>query len=148
MMTSSTPAPLNKHSSALEVGIGTGQATRPILETGCQITAVELGDQMAAFVREKFKEHPNFSVVNCPFQNYECPDNSIDLIYSASAFHWIPEEIGYKKVFDALRPGGVFARFALGKPSFFDEIREMIDAHGGLFTIYDTIDLQLARKPE
>ena len=37
---------------------------------------------------------------------------------------------------------------ALGKPSFFDEIREVIDAHGGLFTIYDTIDLQLARKPE
>ena len=32
--------------------------------------------------------------------------------------------------------------------AFFDEIREVIDAHGGLFTIYDTIDLQLARKPE
>ena len=30
---------------------------------------------------------------------------------------------------------------------FFDEIREAINDHGGVITIYDTIDLQLARKP-
>lgn len=27
------------------------------------------------------------------------------------------------------------------------EIEKAIDQHGGTFTIYDTIDLQLARKP-
>ncbi|MBE5784031.1 MAG: class I SAM-dependent methyltransferase [Clostridiales bacterium] len=223
--------PLNKASRALEVGIGTGQATSPILETGCQLTAVELGDQMAAFVREKFKEYPHFSVVHCPFQDYECQDNSFHLIYSASAFHWIPEEIGYQKVYHALKPGGVFARFAnhpfkdkgreilhtemqkvyarygfpgpesqeyseenarkraliaekygftdisyhlyrrtrtftaaeyvqlLGTYSdhialgekllpFAAEIQSVIEAHGGVITLYDTIDLQLARKPE
>lgn len=47
--------------------------------------------------------------------------NAYDLIYSASAFHWIPEEIGYTKVYKALKPGGVIR-------------------------IYDTMDLQLARK--
>ena len=35
-----------------------------------------------------------------------------DLVYSASAFHWIPEEIGYSKVYEMLKPGGAFARFA------------------------------------
>lgn len=40
------------------------------------------------------------------------PDGSYDLVYSASAFHWVPEEVGYPKVFDMLKPGGVFARFA------------------------------------
>ncbi|WP_242971915.1 hypothetical protein [Haloimpatiens massiliensis] len=29
----------------------------------------------------------------------------------------------------------------------FDEIREAINDNGGIITIYDTIDLQLARKP-
>lgn len=29
---------------------------------------------------------------------------------------------------------------------FFDEIRETINDNGGIITIYDTIDLQLARK--
>lgn len=37
---------------------------------------------------------------------------SSDLVYSATAFHWIPEEIGYSKVFSILKSGGVFARFA------------------------------------
>lgn len=27
-------------------------------------------------------------------------------------FHWIPEEIGYSKIFSILKTGGVFARFA------------------------------------
>jgi len=46
------------------------------------------------------------------FQDLECPPNSFDLIFSATAFHWIPEDIGYTKVFDMLKSGGVFARFA------------------------------------
>ena len=33
------------------------------------------------------------------------------------------------------------------RKKFFDEIREAIDENGGIITIYDTIDLQLARKP-
>ncbi len=30
---------------------------------------------------------------------------------------------------------------------FFSKIQEAINKHGGSLTIYDTIDLQLARKP-
>jgi len=40
---------------ALEVGIGTGQATEPFLKTGCSVTAVELGKNLADFSKEKFK---------------------------------------------------------------------------------------------
>lgn len=158
------------------------------------------------------------------------------MIYSASAFHWIPEHIGYPKVYAMLKSGGAFARFAnhpyrdKGNPAlsseidklysmyyyqyygkenklerecgekeaeeraqiagkygfvdikqalfhrtrtfsakeyvellgtysdhiaieekirveFFSKIEETINKHGGTFTIYDTIDLQLARKP-
>ncbi|MCM1386832.1 MAG: class I SAM-dependent methyltransferase [Bacillus sp. (in: Bacteria)] len=35
-----------------------------------------------------------------------------DLVFSATAFHWVPEEIGYAKVFAMLKKGGAFARFA------------------------------------
>ncbi|EKQ52232.1 MAG: acetyltransferase, ribosomal protein N-acetylase [Clostridium sp. Maddingley MBC34-26] len=45
------------------------------------------------------------------FEDYECSDNSFDMIYSASAFHWIPEETGYSKVYRLLKSGGTFARF-------------------------------------
>jgi len=34
---------LNEQKKAIEVGIGTGQATKPFLMTGCDVTAIELG---------------------------------------------------------------------------------------------------------
>lgn len=222
---------INQTSNALEIGIGTGQATVPILETGCTLTAVELGDKLAEFTRQKFSKYSHFSVVNVAFQDFECPDSSFDFIYSAGAFHWIPEEIGYPNVYKMLKPGGVFARFAkhpyyrkgneelyvaiqkvyseymsYSSPSpeyteadakrrsdistkygfvdtayklyyrvrtynsqeyisliatqsdhivleeskrdrFYSGIKDAIDSHGGTISLYDTIDLQLARKP-
>jgi len=218
-------------SRVLEIGIGTGQATLPVLKTGCRVTAVELGAELAEFSREKFSEYPDFEIKNVSFEEYACRGNTFDLIYSATAFHWIPEELGYKKVYDLLKGGGTFARFAnrphkdksneplhqtmqkmyakymdsdeIGRE--FDEeqcveladipkkygftdieyklyhrirtfdaegyvsllrtysdhiamgeeklapfeagIKEAINSHGGKMNIYDTIDLQLARKP-
>jgi SAM-dependent methyltransferase len=223
--------PIDKSSNVIEIGIGGGQATLPILKTGCKLTAVEYGENLAKLCLQKFKEYPNFSAVTTKFEDFECDANFCDLIYSASAFHWIPEDIGYKKVYEMLKSGGVFARFAnhpykdkgreeihvalqkiyavympgslgsneysaddakkcadiaqkygfvdisyklyhrtrsfsskeyislLGtysdhiaieentRKKFFSEIEKAIDDLGGQITIYDTIDLQLARKP-
>ena len=91
---------INASSNALEIGIGTGQATIPILEKGCLLTAVEYGDELSKYTKQKFSGYENFDVVNVKFEDFECEDNSLDLIYSASAFHWVPEEIGYRKVFN------------------------------------------------
>lgn len=47
----------------------------------------------------------------------------------ASAFHWVPEEIGYSKVYAMLKPGGAFARFAIDAMTFFitwDEYERII----------------------
>jgi len=103
---------INESSNVLEIGIGTGQATLPILETGCSLTAVELGDKLAAYTKQKFSEYHNFNIKCTAFQDFEGQEGSFDVIYSASAFHWIPEEIGYPKVFKMLKSGGTFARFA------------------------------------
>ncbi len=221
---------INQSSKVLEIGIGTGQATLPILKTNCHLTAVELGDNLAEFSKQKFKAYSNLEVKNIAFQDYVCDDNSYDMIYSATAFHWIQEDIGYPKVYNLLKSGGIFARFAnhpykdkgnealhaamqkvyskymhisLEKPEyseeqcletannmkrygfidvkyklyhrtrtmnageyvslintysdhraieeemrihFFNEIEALINNFGGKITIYDTIDLQLARK--
>ena len=104
-------ANLNRESLALEIGCGTGQATQPFLETGSRVVAIELGQEMADFVREKYTGYPNFEVVCGEFEQYTGPETAFDLIYSATAFHWIPEEIGYPKVFNLLKPGGLVALF-------------------------------------
>ena len=123
-------APLSDSGHAVEIGIGGGQATRPVLETGCTLTAVEYGDRLAQLCREKFSGYPRFSVITGKFEDAGLPEDSFDLVYSASAFHWIPEEIGYPKVFRILKPGGTFARFAnhpyqaKDNPVLFREIQD------------------------
>jgi SAM-dependent methyltransferase len=98
-------------SRALEAGIGTGQATEPFLRAGCALTAVEISAEMAAFSREKFKTWPGFAVVNAPFEEFNGEGGGFDLIYSATAFHWIPREIGYARAYELLKSGGALALF-------------------------------------
>ncbi|OPJ63601.1 GNAT family N-acetyltransferase [Clostridium oryzae] len=102
---------LNQNSKVIEVGIGTGQATGPFLKAGCELMAVELGESLAEYSKDKFKDYKNFSVYNTSFENFKCEDNSIDLLYSATAFHWIPEEVGYPKILKLLKENGILALF-------------------------------------
>jgi SAM-dependent methyltransferase len=102
---------LDSHKNALEIGIGTGQATLPFLNTGCKLTAVELGEEMARFSKEKFANFPNFTMINSDFEQVNLESDTYDLVYSATAFHWIPQEVGYPKVFNLLKSGGVIALF-------------------------------------
>ena len=104
--------PVGEDSRVAEVGSGAGQATAPLLRRGCALTAVEYGPQFAGLLKEKFKQYPKFTVITGRFEDTAFDDNAFDLVYSASAFHWVPEKIGYEKVFAMLKPGGAFARFA------------------------------------
>lgn len=106
-----TYAGLKQGAQALEIGIGTGHATEPFLKRGCQVTAVEIGKRLAQFSRERFQAYPNLNVVNTSFEELQEPDDRFDIIYAASSFHWIPEEIGYPKALKLLKPGGTFAMF-------------------------------------
>ena len=101
---------LKRGMQALEIGIGTGLATPQVLETGCEVVAVEAGPNLAAYAREKFSGCENFRVVCSDFEAFE-PDARFDLVYSATAFHWIPEETGYPKLMRLLSPGGAAALF-------------------------------------
>ena len=82
--------PLDKNCRALEIGIGTGKATLPILETGCHVIGIEPGENLARYTRERFGAYENFELHGQILQEYEAQPESFDLIYAATAFHWIP----------------------------------------------------------
>jgi len=100
---------LNASKAALEIGPGTGQATEPILKTGCSFLAIELGENLAEYTKHKFKSYNNFDLVNADFEEYDFGQNQFDLVYSAATIQWIPEEIGFPKVYDILKSNGTFA---------------------------------------
>jgi len=122
-----------KGKKALEIGAGTGKATAPFLDSGYDVTAVELGRNMAAFLSEKFNAYKNFRVVLSSFEEVSLDDDHYDLIYAATSFHWVDAEAGVPKVFRLLKNGGVFALFrsnaipAEGK-EMYEEIQKVYEA--------------------
>lgn len=102
---------LSENSNVLEIGIGTGQATLPFLNRGCNVTAIELGDKLAKNCHKKFSEFSNFNIINSDFITADLSENIFDLIYCATAFHWIPKDRGYAKIKSLLKPDGAVALF-------------------------------------
>lgn len=102
-------AKIDPQKSVLEIGPGTGQATDPILETGCDYHAIELGEHLYAKMREKYDRFRNFQIVNDDFITHDFKLQRFDLVYSAATIQWIPEKIAFTKTFELLKPGGVLA---------------------------------------
>lgn len=102
---------LDKNKSALEIGIGTGQGTKPFLNTGCSLKAIELGHKLAEFSKNKFSEFTNIHIENTSFEDFKYLPKSFDLVYSATAFHWIDEKTSYPKALDMLKSDGTLALF-------------------------------------
>ena len=96
---------------AIEIGAGTGKATKPFLDAGYDITAIEIGANMAEFLTKEFIQYENFKVLNVSFEEAMLANDQYDLIYAATAFHWVEAEIGCPKAFQLLKAGGVFALF-------------------------------------
>ena len=103
--------PLNAESRVLEIGMGTGRATGPFLETGCRLVGIEPGGNLLKAAVKRFGGYANFSAFPGRLQDYACPDERFDLVCAATSFHWIPEAYGYRRVYGLLRKGGAFARF-------------------------------------
>ncbi|GAA1276745.1 class I SAM-dependent methyltransferase [Sphaerisporangium rubeum] len=93
----------------LEIGCGTGQATVPLAEMGCEIVAVELGAGMAKVARRNLAGFAGVEVVTAAFEDWPLPEQPFDLVFCATAFHWIDPAVRVEKSAAALRPGGALA---------------------------------------
>lgn len=113
---------LSTGKNAIEVGVGTGKATMPFLNMGYNITAVEINPQMAKYVKNRFASYSNFDVVVSSFEDAALTKNSFDLIYAASAFHWVDAELGLPKALQLLKKDGVIALFRYNEVAAVDDI--------------------------
>lgn len=97
---------LGPGSRVLEIGCGTGQATLPLAQMGCEITAVELGDNLAAIAREKLRTFPGCRVLTGAFESQEIDAGGFDVVLAATSWHWLPTATRTSRAAKALRPGG------------------------------------------
>jgi SAM-dependent methyltransferase len=113
----------------LEIGCGTGQATVALAERGYRIVAVELGAAMATVARRNLARFDSVEVVTAAFEDWPLPDEPFDVVFSATAFHWVDPAVRVSKSADALRPGGVLATVATehiagGSEAFFASVQD------------------------
>jgi SAM-dependent methyltransferase len=113
----------------LEIGCGTGQATVALAERGYRIVAVELGAEMATVARRNLARFDAVEVITAAFEDWPLPDEPFDVVFSATAFHWVDPAVRVSKSADALRPGGVLAtvgteHIAGGSEAFFIAVQD------------------------
>jgi SAM-dependent methyltransferase len=121
----------------LEVGCATGKATLPLAQRGLSITCLELGADLAAAARRNLAAYPAVQVVTANFETWRPqPPATFDLVFAATAWHWIDPAAGYPQAWRLLRPGGQLAIwnqahvFPDGGDSFFAEIQDVYDEIG------------------
>lgn len=110
--------------TALEIGAGTGKATRLLAQRGVTVTATEPDGAMLA---ELVKHVPaSVKPVQAAFEDLR-PGESYGLVYAAAALHWTNPEGRWPRVAALLEPGGVFASFGgpvqLADPAVEDAVR-------------------------
>jgi SAM-dependent methyltransferase len=121
----------------LEVGCATGKATLPLARRGFRITGVETGPQLAKVARRNLAAYPDVEIVNAAFETWK-PSllGMFDLVFAATAWHWIDPAVRYQRAWVLLRPGGELAFwsaahvFAEGDDPFFEEIQEVYEEAG------------------
>jgi SAM-dependent methyltransferase len=106
-------------SKVLEMGPGTGKATRRLLDLGAgPLVAIEPDPALADYLRTAFGDRVEVRVTT--LEDAELEPGEYDLAAAASAFHWVEEDAGLEKLRGTVRPRGWVA---LWWTSFGDELR-------------------------
>ncbi|MFF4168094.1 class I SAM-dependent methyltransferase [Streptomyces sp. NPDC001741] len=94
--------------TALEIGAGTGKATRLFADHGVTVTATEPDAAMLAKLNKTAP--PNVTAVRAAFEDLR-PGETYGLVYAAAALHWTRSESRWSRAAALLEPEGVFASF-------------------------------------
>jgi SAM-dependent methyltransferase len=110
--------------TALEIGAGTGKATRVFAARGIAVTA---SDPDAAMLAELRRHAPaTVETVRSSLEEL-APDPAYDLVYAAASLHWTEPARRWERVAALLEPDGVFASFGgqlhLADPALEEAVR-------------------------
>ena len=97
----------------LELGSGTGEFTVRLIESGCDLVAVELSEATAALCRDRVGERAEVVIGNIETAE-GLEGREFDAIVGVSVLHHVDLGLCLDSTFGLLRPGG---RFAFSEPN-------------------------------
>jgi SAM-dependent methyltransferase len=99
---------LPREPEIVEVGPGTGQATKDLLARGASVHAIEIGPALAARFRSNLPSD-RLRVTVGDFEAVHIAPGTADAVFSAAAYHWISREAQTDRPAALLRHGGIVA---------------------------------------
>ena len=89
-----------------DIGSGTGKFAKQILDKGCNVICVEPNTDVRLVAEKELCEYPNFKSVSGSAENTMLPDNFVDFITTAQAFHWFDTKSFKEESFRIIKPNG------------------------------------------
>ncbi|UTH73284.1 class I SAM-dependent methyltransferase [Chromobacterium sp. IIBBL 290-4] len=88
---------------ALDLGAGTGKFTRLLVDAGATVLAVEPVENMREQLRQRL---PMVEALAGSAETIPLPDQSVDVVACAQAFHWFANDKALAEIHRVLKPGG------------------------------------------
>jgi ubiquinone/menaquinone biosynthesis C-methylase UbiE len=138
----------------LEIGCGSGQLTRSLAARGWHVTAVEPGANLIALARQNLEGAGAVEFMNARFEDAPCSREHFRAVFSASALHWVDPKVSWRKIADALVPGGTLAllsyfgleeqRSKHDQEAVFAAVRKVVPDVAASWPAYRDLDATLA----
>ena len=125
---------IKKEGKILEVGCGSGQATISFAEKGYSITGLDISNDLLDIAKRKCSVFPQVRFMVNSFEDAVIKENSVNLIISGLAWHWVKPERRYEKAYRILRDDGTLAFFwsyqQKGKSEIVGAVGKIFDKYG------------------
>jgi ubiquinone/menaquinone biosynthesis C-methylase UbiE len=121
---------LGPGATVLDLGAGTGKLTRDLVPRFAHVIAVEPDGAMRGVLEEVV---PDAEALAGSGEAIPLPDDSVDAVFTAEAFHWYASDQSVAEIVRVLRARGGLAifwnvDFGEPQPSMGDEVEQVLDA--------------------
>ena len=97
---------LRSNSKIADIGSGTGIFSKLLLERGSYVIGVEPNQAMRVADEQMLESNPNFQTISGSAESTGLPDQSVEFIVCAQAFHWFDRLAAQTEFRRILQPGG------------------------------------------
>ena len=102
---------ISSQTNLLEIGTGSGIATKEIAKLKARIITVEPGDNLVEVAKQNLSGYQNIQFICDTFENCDFKGRQFDIILSATTFHWLERDSKYYDCYRYLKDNGILVLY-------------------------------------